>query len=119
MIVDVHHTAHPRLNLTDLIKLLFKNKKAAQIAFGLVLTLSLLSILLALFLEVEMIFLSVLALSMLFNAWSLFQNGRSGFVKSRHMWRAEDPPRRFDMFQVVLVCLIIVAQAGVATFKLM
>ena len=84
--------------------------------FGLTLLFSALGTLLPLFAGPAL--LPVTAFSILFCLGSVYQSEYGGFVKSRQMHRATEPPRQFSRPQVLLLMLLVIVQICVGLYFL-
>jgi hypothetical protein len=58
------------------------------------------------------------AVSMLFTLWSIWKSEREGFVRSRQMRRAHEPPRNYNGLQVLLLLALTMMQVGLASYFL-
>ncbi|MEM1094446.1 MAG: hypothetical protein AAGJ10_07565 [Bacteroidota bacterium] len=83
---------------------------------GLTLLFSALGILLPLFAGPAL--LPVTAFSILLCLGSVYQSENGGFVKSRQMHRATEPPRQFSQPQVMLLMLLAITQICVGLYFL-
>lgn len=84
--------------------------------FGLTLLFSALGVLLPLLAGPTL--LPVTAFSILLCLGSVYQSENGGFVKSRQMHRATEPPRQFSQSQVMLLMLLAIAQICVGLYFL-
>ena len=63
--------------------------------------------------------LPLLLLVIAFNVWSLIISEKKGFVRSRQARRAFEPPRNFNMFQTLLIFILLILQISVAVLVLL
>ncbi len=86
------------------------NSQSTRIVFGLVLLLCFASVALMAFGSSFPIVAGVTIASLVFGAWSLYQNDRNGFVRTRQMRRANEPPHYFSELQTLLIIALLMLQ---------
>lgn len=91
-------------------------KNMTHIVFWCAVVLSMGSILMVLIFQK---YFFLIAISLLFNLWSILQSERNGFVKAKEMRRAFEPPRHFSGFQILILVILIVAEVGVGLLVLL